>query len=75
MADKVNRFVALTSCIYTNVPFTGQYEIDVTRYLKYDELGIYNYYGGDESSATPEQVCSNFTEYDCKEVASTGEYA
>ena len=33
------------------------YEVEVKRFLKYDELGIYNFWGDDESSSTKEIVC------------------
>ena len=33
------------------------YEAEVKRFLKYDELGIYNYYGEDAASTTQEIVC------------------
>lgn len=71
-AERVNRFIALTTCVYTK--FAQDYEAEVKRYLKYEELGIYNKHGGDESSATAEKVCPIFDEFDCDDVSGDEEH-
>ena len=48
-AERVNRFVALASCIF----YTGSkynYEETVKAALIMDNLGVYNFYGNDEGS-------------------------
>ena len=64
-AERINRFVALTTCIY--LESEEDYETMTKRYLTLDKLGIYNKSGGDESSTTPEKVCGVFDEKECGE--------
>ena len=60
-AEKLNRFVALASCIFIDVEELGldrnyetfAYDIKVLT----EELGVFNTFGGDESSLTAEKVC------------------
>ena len=69
-ADRVHRYVALSACHY----FRGDldYEIESARVRRLQELGLYNYFGGDESSITMEN-CGLISQYDC-EIVSFGGY-
>lgn len=72
-AERINRFIALTTCVYNRI--AEDYEIEVSKYLTYDKLGIYNRFGGDESSATADKVCGLFSKSDCDELLGEPEYA
>jgi len=63
-ATRVNRFVGLSPCQFMNINDT--FENQVEYYAKHYELGVYNYWGGDDSSLNAENckeissaVCSN----------------
>ena len=68
-ADKVARFVALTTCIYPHSEIFynpllqhqerlhATYESIAKSYEMIDQLGVYNLNGGDESTMTKEKLC------------------
>ena len=72
-AERINRFIALTTCIYV-APLFDDYEEAVKTYLTYDRLGIYNKFGGDESSATVEKVCGVLGASECEDYGDPEEH-
>jgi len=61
-AERVNRFVALSTCQYWKND--ASYEDRVLYYQTMDNLGIYNWYGGDESSMNLDN-CKLVDEAEC----------
>ena len=61
-ADKVARFVALSACHYWNNDVT--YEDRIKYYQTLENLGIYNFYGGDESSINTDN-CAKVSQSEC----------
>ena len=55
-AERVNRFVALSACHYIRIDST--YEEEVLYFSKLNEDGVYNFWGGDESSLNAENCAS-----------------
>ena len=54
-AERVNRFVALSACHYMRMDVT--YEEEVSYYAALDSLGVYNFWGKDDSTLSSE-TCS-----------------
>ena len=70
----MHRYIGLASCVFLRREVVS-YEHEVERFLKYDELGIYNYWGEDEASTTREIVCDKVGDpLDCV-FSSLGSYA
>ena len=59
-APRVHRFIAMASCIQRGL-FYFEYEEQVKKFAKLEELGIYNFNGGDESSGSAAQICGTFS--------------
>lgn len=51
-AERVHRFVALSPCHYVRKDL--DYEIESIRYRRFHDAGLYNFFGGDESTVTLE---------------------
>lgn len=66
-AERVNRFIAMASTPIANA-YCGEYEDQVKKFLRLEELGVYNIGGFDASSATLDPVCSMIGGSICDEV-------
>ena len=61
-AERVNRFIGLSACQYIRTDST--YEEEVLYFSKLNEVGVYNFFGGDESSLNAEN-CAAARSSDC----------
>lgn len=70
-ASRVNRFVAMSSCHYPET-LNNSYDIQIRQYLKFDQIGVYNIWGGDETSLTADN-CDQISDAFCSFAGISGQ--